>query len=183
MYQTATQIKRAKAKKGKRRRKISAARASISTVPGTIKAEGGIIEIRIPKKLRTLNALKGWRARYGDTKSWEQAIKDCRTLTDAVGAASIAGMMPLLAVRMRLEILRLAPTKRELLDTTNAAGSVKGLEDALKRLGYIVNDDLDWLDGPYVSQAIAPDRQFWAIIKLSKASSYQVPVYTLPLAA
>lgn len=70
--------------------------------------------------------------------------------------------------RLRLDVVRLAPSKAFFLDRTNLSGGVKGLEDFLVRSEYLVDDCEEWEDGPYCSQEISEDKKYWAIIRLSK---------------
>lgn len=136
--------------------KRRAVRQTVSREVGTITIENGKIVLMIPGKLKSLNQLKSGLARYGDTKAWENRIKKARNDFDD-GSVKL----PIMS-RARLEMSRLVPTRSSFLDQTNLEGSVKGFEDALKRLGYIFNDNHKWIDRPQVNQFLAPDRQYWA---------------------
>jgi hypothetical protein len=111
----------------------------------------------IPGKLKSLNQLKSGIARYGDTKAWEARIKRAHVSFDDGSVR-----LPVIT-RARLEMSRLIPGRMCLLDQTNLEGGVKGFEDAIKRLGYIFDDNHKWIDRPQVTQVVSPDRQYWAM--------------------
>lgn len=141
----------------RRRKRVTRFR---SDEPGTCTIANGCITWKIPRKLPSLNRLRTWRARHGDTQAWERAFVTAEIL------ANDLSLGPETCQRLRLEITRLAPSKDWLLDRTNLAGSVKGLEDALVRLRYLVDDSEAWEDGPYVQQGVSEDKKYWTIIRL-----------------
>lgn len=149
------------AKKSPSRRRTSKRYAS--TGPSIAIIKGGAILWKIPRRLRSLNSLKTGIARYGDTKAWENHFLKAELKEDD-GSFQIGQ-----TARHKLEIQRLSPNRRYFLDSTNLHGAAKGLEDALVRLGYLVDDSEMWEDGPHVSQALSPDKRYWTIIKLSIA--------------
>lgn len=134
---------------------------TVSREPGSIKIKDGTIVLMIPGKLRSLNQLRTGISRYGDTKAWEQRLKRARIAVDDESV-----LMPVVS-RARLEMTRLSPSQRCFLDQTNLEGGVKGFEDALKRLGYIFDDNHKWIDRPQVQQMVSPDRQYWALAKIT----------------
>ena len=150
--------RRSKVKTPTRRRTT---RTSTRRESGTIRIRDGKIEMMIPGKIKSLNQLKNGLARYGDTKGWENRIKKARIALDDESVC-----LPVMD-RARLEITRLIPSRGCLLDQTNAEGGIKGLEDALKRLGYIFDDNHKWLDRPQVQQRVSDDRQYWALIQIT----------------
>lgn len=123
----------------------------------------GAIYWRLPERVKSLNVIKTGLARHRDTQMWEQL------LTRAI-LASDDGTAPAhpATVRMRLDIQRVVPQKRFMLDVLNLAGA-KGLEDAVKRLGYIHDDCMDWCD-LHMSQRVATDKCYWTIVKVSPAT-------------
>jgi hypothetical protein len=132
-----------------------------SSKPGTYVIENGTITWRLPRKLRSLNAICTKLARYGDTKAWETQF------TTAELKESDGSLGPCSKQRLRLEIWRLSPSKAFFLDPTNRAGGAKGLEDALVRLEYLVDDCDEWLDGPYVHNDLSDDGKYMTVVKLS----------------
>lgn len=133
-----------------------------SSLPARACVENGIMTWELPRKLRSVNQIRtGW-SRHSDTKAWE------RILLAAVQNLSGDSSMPSPAMtRMRIEYYRLAPHERYFLDPENIY--TKGLTDALKRLGWIEDDSVTWLDKPEPCQMLSPDKKYWTIIKLSVA--------------
>lgn len=139
------------------RRRIKRFRA---TENGTCDIVGGTITWVLPRKLASLNRLRTWRARHGDTQAWEKEFERTRV------SANDLSLGPCTSRRLRLEVIRLAPTDKYYLDMTNLAGGVKGLEDALVRLQFLVDDSVRWLDGPHCSQGVSKDGKYWTIVRL-----------------
>lgn len=140
-----------------------------ATEPGTCVIRAGQIVWTLPRKLRSLNVLASRLARYGDTKAWEtQFVRAKITESDH-------SLGPCSKQRLRLEVRRLSPTKAFFLDRTNLAGGVKGLEDSLIRLEYLVDDCEEWEDGPYVSQGVSEDGKYWTIVTLSVLNAAPQP--------
>ena len=83
----------------------------------------------------TLNQLlrTHWAARGRDLESWKYHI------------LAVAGNRHKLAKRGRVR-LKIVVYRGKLQDPDNAVGSVKPLVDALKRLGWLVDDTLEYLD-------------------------------------
>jgi hypothetical protein len=150
---------REKGSKPRRRRRSTRFKSS---VPGTCVIKKGTITWALPRKLRSLNVLCSRLSRYGDTKAWESEF------TKAALTESDGSLGPCSKQRLKLEVIRVTPTKAFFLDRTNLAGGVKGLEDALIRLEYLVDDCEEWEDGPYVSQEVATDGKYTTIIRLSE---------------
>jgi hypothetical protein len=132
--------------------------------------KNGTITWTLPRKIQSLNKLRGWRARHGDTKGWEKAIDEAIILSNDLSLGPGSGR------RLRLEVVRLAPNERFRLDRTNLAGGLKGLEDALIRLNFLVDDDEKWEDGPWPSQGVSEDKKYWAIIRLMESRDDAKPM-------
>ncbi len=164
-------LKRRKAKlpkrlrRGKKYARTGRTRRFRSDKPGTVLIQDGTILWTLPRKLRSPNQIKTGLARYGDTKGWEAQF----VAALVVGTDDSIGMGK--QQRLKLEVVRRVPRKDFFLDRTNLAFSVKGLEDALVRLGYLVDDNEDWLDGPYVTQDVSDDKKYWTIVKISELTS------------
>jgi hypothetical protein len=131
-----------------------------SSEPGTVSIKDGVITWTLPRKLQSLNKLRGWRARHGDTQGWEREINQAKILCNDMSLGPGSGR------RLRLEVVRLAPNPRFKLDKTNLAGGIKGLEDALVRLSFLVDDSEIWEDGPWPSQSVSSDKKYWTVIRL-----------------
>jgi hypothetical protein len=139
------------------RRKRTTRRTNARREPGTVEIQDGKITLLLPGKLKSLNTLKNGLARYGDTKTWEARIRAAKLVKDDESVR-----LPLTS-RARLEISRLHPNKSCILDFVNLEGGTKGLEDALKRCGYIVDDNYKWLDRVPSKQLQSFDKQYWAV--------------------
>lgn len=152
-------------------------RKFLPTGPATMVVQDGAIYFRLPRRLRSLNKLKTGIARYSDTQSWERLLEKARQSCDQNDLSIGPGE----DCRMRLEIQRLSPSRAYYLDTVNLMGGCKGLEDALVRLGYLVDDNVDWEDGPHVSQELSEDKRYWTIVRITRAPAlYQEASHLWP---
>jgi hypothetical protein len=122
----------------------------------------GTITWTLPRKLRSLNVLCTKLARWGDTQAWARCFEQAELVS------SDGSLGPCTGERLRLDIIRLAPSKAFFLDKVNLFGGCKGLEDALVRGEYLVDDSEEWEDGPYASQALSEDKKYWTVVKLSR---------------
>lgn len=120
----------------------------------------GVITWTLPRKLQSLNKLRGWRARHGDTKGWEREIDGATIIFNDMSLGPGSGR------RLRLEVVRQAPNVRFKLDKVNLFGGIKGLEDALVRLNFLVDDSEIWEDGPWPTQTVSSDKKYWTVIRL-----------------
>lgn len=152
--------KKYKAKTVRKARRYRRSTKYKADATGTCCIANGCITWTLPRKIRSLNVLKNGLARYSDTKSFETQIVKAEIIS------SDASLGPCSKQRLRLEIIRLAPNRNFYLDKTNLYGGCKGLEDALVRLEYLVDDCEEWEDGPYATQGISQDGKYWTIIKL-----------------
>ncbi len=82
----------------------------------------------------TLNQLlrDHWAKRGRDLESWKYHV------------LSVAGKRHKLSKRSRVQ-LKITIYRARLQDPDNAVGSVKPLVDALSRIGWLVDDTLEWL--------------------------------------
>lgn len=139
-----------------------------SKEPGSIRHTESVIEITVPKKLKSGNKLKSGIARHGDTQSWEKHFLKAQANCVTEGTRQLEPMST--PVRMRLEVIRFAPRRDFFLDPTNLAIGVKGLEDALVRLGYLFDDAEEWIDGPHCANAVSEDKKYRTLVRLSVAA-------------
>jgi hypothetical protein len=122
----------------------------------------------LPRRVRSPNKRGGHWAEYGERQAWRKLLLSADVTTDNSIALPVVG-------RMRLEITRLAPTKRYILDVDNMAASVKRLLDTLVECGFLLDDDRESIDGPYLSQKISQDACYWTIVKITEAAEQQAP--------
>jgi hypothetical protein len=146
-----------------------------SDEPGTCVIKDGIITWTLPRKLQSLNKLRGWKARYGDTKGWEREFENAKIVSNDMSLGPGTGR------RLRLEVVRLAPNPKFKLDKVNLFGGLKGLEDALVRLNFLVDDSEIWEDGPYPTQGTSPDKKYWTIVRLMPCRPEALEILTVDL--
>jgi hypothetical protein len=91
-------------------------------------------------------------------------------IKDATLVASDLSLGPFSGQRLKLEILRLAPCERFKLDRVNLYGGCKGLEDALVRMSFLVDDNERWADMS-ASQGVSEDKKYWTLVRLSVAKA------------
>lgn len=125
----------------------------------------GKVVMLLPKRLPSLNARGGHWEQAKERRDWEALIAGASVITD--GSVTLP-----VDARRRLSIVRLCPTKRYLLDTTNLASCGKRLEDSLVALGYLMGDDRFGVDGPFITQGVSADCYYWAIVTISWAAGY-----------
>lgn len=138
----------------------------------TIRVVNGKVVMLLPRRLRGLNSRGGHWAEAGERKAWELMLTTAEFATDG------SVVLPV-TCRRRLEIIRLAPHRRYLLDKTNLDACGKRLEDALVALGYLVDDDRFGVDGPHITQGVSRDRCYWAVVTLLPAVPYVDETVTL----
>lgn len=138
--------------------------------PSSITIKNGRIVMLLPKRLRSPNQRANWRSDHGERKAWTKLIESAEASIDWNTIREQFGSPVPVITRMRLEILRLAPNQRYMMDADNLAFCAKRLQDTLKEKGYIIDDNMRWLDGPYVTQAVSEDKCYWTIVTLSPAA-------------
>ncbi len=92
------------------------------------------VRLRVEKAVKSLNYFVGrhWRVKHKETKEWEWVIR-----------AAHKAPLPKASGKMDLTITSI---RTRSLDKDNLTGGAKGLVDALKRLGAIVDDCPDLLN-------------------------------------
>ena len=133
---------------------------------GRIIIKEGRILLTLPRRLRSYNRRGGFWSEYRDRQMWAKLIDEAVVDTDHTIALPVTE-------RMRLELIRMAPNKRYMLDKDNLEISGKRLVDSLVSKGYLVDDNRYWLDGPWLSQAISSDKCYWTLAKLTIAAPYE----------
>lgn len=125
------------------------------------------LTLRIPRELRSPNAwLWGhWRKKQRERQQWEQDIavallttKGQRSLPALLVAMNAVPAVPRTCdVRRRVVVTRVVPSSRRFIrDEDNLRFSVKPVNDALKRLGLIKDDNAKWLEQPMPTQQVGP---------------------------
>lgn len=121
----------------------------------------------LPRRLRSYNQRGGHWSEYSDRKGWLKLLSDA-TFPENDGTYQLP-----VKGRVRLELQRLAPSKRYLLDKENLEISGKRLVDTLVELGYMIDDARKWCDGPWVTQGVSADKRYWTIVTLSPIAPFK----------
>lgn len=157
--------RRQQKKIGKKRRRASARHRS--TVAGTITVGvGGRVVMVLPRRLKSPNSIKTHWAYRNDRAGWQKEVESA-VYSDVGGHRVSIAVMIADGIRMRLDVLRLAPSRRYLLDKDNADFCAKRLQDFLRQAQYFVDDNRMWLDGPYVTQGLSHDKCYWTVVTLT----------------
>ncbi len=90
--------------------------------------------IRIEKTIKSQNHFVGkhWSVKNKDSKEWEELIW-----------AELNGKIPWAKKKMAVKI---RSVRKKLIDISNLWGGIKGLLDAIVRLGLIIDDSPQYLD-------------------------------------
>jgi hypothetical protein len=158
-------------RKAPRKRRGRSKRYQASS-PASIAIKDGAIVMRLPRRLRSYNQRGGHWSEYSDRQAWAKLLREAVFTTD--GSVSVPAV-----TRMRLDLIRLAPSKRYLLDKDNLSISGKRLTDALVEAGYLIDDDRKNLDGAYVAQGLSRDKCYWTIVQLKETQPYVDDVKTI----
>lgn len=119
----------------------------------------------LPRRLCSPNTQKNHWAQKRERDAWERLIAESDVRSDGSVCLPVTQ-------RMRLEIVRLIPNRRFLMDKDNRDWSGKRLQDSLVALRYLVDDNAKHLDGPYVSQGLSTDKHYWTVVMLRPADAY-----------
>lgn len=103
-----------------------------------------------PIKIESRNYfdIRHWSVRYKDSQAWERRIVDWCLINKIGRVAKTKKRIKFYSQRTRL------------LDSDNLAGGFKGMRDAIKRVGLIVDDSPKWLEAEYF-QVKGKDYQTW----------------------
>lgn len=123
------------------------------------------LTLRIPRELRSPNAWlwKHWRIKQREREAWEKDI--AIALLTADGRKNVFAILQAMnaipetkrvcAERRRVTVTRIVPSARRFIrDEDNLRFSVKPVNDALKRLGLIKDDNRKWLEQPMPVQQV-----------------------------
>lgn len=134
---------------------------------------------RLPCELRSLNATMWghWRNQQRERVQFEHELAGAMAafvaLRDVEGWHAIERQAfdDLVGQRelRRVRVFRFVPHVRHLIrDDGNLRSCDKHVLDAMKRVGLIHDDRRTWLEHLPPDQFIAPDRNFWTVIKLDR---------------
>lgn len=159
-------------------------RATLRPIERAAISPGGRIEFRIQRELRNDNASNRnphWSRKNTKRLFWQTSL--CNALVLSIGYEAArrllvpeSGLANAVGTRVdgrrRLEILRLVPSKRNLIKDTfdNLPWSAKELRDAIKHLGIIRDDSDTWTD-TQIHQDVSPDKTWWTWIAIDAADA------------
>lgn len=136
---------------------------------------GGALEIRLPHRLESPNALlhAHWRERHDDKKAWESALIGAINGDVGRGVLEALGFMRV-RDRRRLAIERRVPSPRNFIrDRENLIYSAKFLVDRIRDLTLIRDDSIRWIDLE-VTQDVSADRCDWTVIRIELPADGQL---------
>lgn len=136
-----------------------------------------MIELVIPRELRSPNAWlwKHWRVKQKEREDWQteiaiQALRpEVRKKLDIWVLLYAKNQIPEAKReckrKRRVTVTRYVPKKRNFIrDDDNLRFAVKPVNDALKRLGLIKDDNRKWLDQPMPVQEVSADGKYYTRI-------------------
>ena len=146
---------------------------------------GEALELVLPMRLDTPNKRRGhhWSARHKETKAWElvvraianvnlqawSLIRDTTTRRDALGQHRIIESRR--KERRRVTVIRQVSGADGLIrDSENLHFALKPLNDALKRIGLIYDDSMDWLEQPMPEQRVVAKQPEITIVRIERAA-------------
>lgn len=141
------------------------------------------VTLSIPRELKSPNAWNGrhWRYKYRETQEWEQFIwtalaKQARA-SSVVAVLAVMNALPPKRVceeKRRVTVTRLVPSKRNFIrDDDNLRFATKPLNDALKRLGLIRDDNRKWLEQPMPMQAVSETGGWLTVIEIAPVEAIE----------
>ena len=132
--------------------------------------------LRIPRELRSPNAWmwKHWRIKQRERATWEKDIA-MSLLTDEGKRNLFAVLQVMNAIpastrvcdeRRKVTVTRIVPSARNFIrDDDNLRFAVKPVNDALKRLGLVKDDNRKWMEQPMPTQAVGPGYETVIVIE------------------
>lgn len=122
------------------------------------------VTVRVGRELRSPNRWRTWRAEYDESQQWEAAFKG------GTRGCPATVLFPWPMGRRLVTIARLVPGRRNLLkDRDNRHFLGKPLVDAIKRLGWIKDDNERWLDQLPPTQDVSEDGRYWTVLTIEPA--------------
>lgn len=159
----------------------------------------GRIEFSIQRELKNYNSGAGggnrnahWSTKHKSMKVWKTALQNAAVIglgltraQELLGPDSglFGAKGARCTERRRIQIVRLVPSKRNLIRDTfeNLPFAAKELRDALKHTGLIFDDAEKWTD-TVITQGVSTDGTYWTYITVG-ACDAAAERATLPLSA
>lgn len=140
-------------------------------------SEPAPLRLVVPRELKSPNAWmwKHWRVKQKEREGWETDIA-WTLLRDGQKKNTYALLAAMNAIKprrvcdrkRRVVITRIVPsTRRFIRDDDNLRFAVKPVNDALKRLGLIKDDNRKWLDQPMPEQIVSVTGEVATVIEIN----------------
>lgn len=154
-------------------------------IRGSLQIErDGSIEIRLPHKLESPNAKlhAHWRERHREKQAWHARL--LLVIGDAAGKRSVAAyhrpldalnLPPVRAKRIVRFDRQVSSSRSFIRDHENLVYSVKHCLDQVKKLGFICDDSMKWID-LVVTQRVSDDRRDWTVIRIEVPPGASMPL-------
>lgn len=125
-----------------------------------------MLTLAIPRELKSPNRWNGchWRVKHRESQEWEMEIavslltkRAQRNVWAVLVAMNAVPPKRVCTERRRVTVTRQVPSVRNFIkDEDNLRFATKPLNDALKRLGLIKDDNRKWLEQPMPTQEVGP---------------------------
>lgn len=132
--------------------------------------------LHLRRELKSPNTWNGrhWRFKHRESQEWEQfvwvALAKMARAKDVIGVLTVMNALPprrVCAEKRRVTITRQVPSSRNFIrDDDNLRFAVKPLNDALKRLGLIHDDNRKWLEQPMPVQEVSPTKGWATVVQI-----------------
>lgn len=170
-------------------------RAALRPIELCAISESGRVEFSIQRNLKNYNSDNRnphYSVKHKSMKVWRTALQNAAVISLGVRRAQellgpdsglYGAKAPRCTERRRIQIVRLVPSKRNLIRDTfeNLPSAAKELRDALKHTGLIFDDSTKWTD-TVITQGVSTDGTYWTYITVG-ACDAAAERATLPLSA
>lgn len=145
-----------------------------------------VLELVLPHKLESPNIVRGfhWRAWRRETRMWQMLVRTAAPSGTIEAWSLILESIPKLdkrghykfveqrkKERRQVTVIReVASARRFIRDDDNLRFSTKPLNDALKRLGLVYDDNRHWMVQPDVEQRVSVDGKDRTIVRIQRLS-------------
>lgn len=140
------------------------------------------LTITVPRELKSPNRWNGrhWRYKHRETQEWEQAVwvwiakaAGAKTLQQVLVSMNAIGPKRVCDEKRVVTVTRLVPSSRNFIrDDDNLRFATKPLNDALKRLGLIRDDNRKWLEQPMPLQEVSKTGGWATVIQIASAEQF-----------
>lgn len=136
------------------------------------------LELLIHRELRSPNAWlwKHWRVKQRERHQWEMEIGAALLIPEArknifailLATNAVPSAQRVCTERRRVTVTRIVPRRKFIRDDDNLRFSVKPVNDALKKLGLIKDDNRKWLEQAMPIQEASTDGKCYTRITIER---------------